>query len=42
MESVELESIEELEREIVFVQSSEALKQRLRECCFDFEILRRD
>ena len=27
MESVELESIEELEREIVFVQSNEALNQ---------------
>ena len=29
MVSVELESVEELEREIVFVQSSEALKQRV-------------
>ena len=29
MKSVELESVEELEREIVFVQSSEALKQKV-------------
>ena len=29
MKSVELESVEELEREIVFVQSSEELKQKV-------------
>ena len=29
MKSVELESVEELEREIVFVQSSETLKQKV-------------
>ena len=37
MKSVELESVEELEREIVFVQSSEALKQKVLLWLWDFE-----